>query len=308
VLPEPQRSAVPDVRHGNCVCEGRGTYLNAQEYVLFGTFESMVRQLRKLHPSPADFVVVELHRPPVKMRRFVASTTKAVVSANTARRTFHSLKAAVPAFRTQQASGARFASNLADVLTKEHSEEQSNANELEQDQELVDVQKQVLKSFKLKEQLGNADVLLTRKHNNETIEVKFNIQDIEHGDDMNMDDEEEQDEESANRMGINFEVKVKKGSDAVLFHLFASDQLTIRNVKYVDAKHTPASENDDDPSYQGPEYDSLAEDVQASFYEYLSERKVDDDLSFFVLAYSRDKEQREYVNWLDKIKEFAQDA
>jgi hypothetical protein len=41
------------------------------------------------------------------------------------------------------------------------------------------------------------------------------------------------------------------------------------------------------------------------FYTYLEERDIDQDFSYFVLAYSKQKEQKEYVNWLEKLTEFV---
>ena len=57
--------------------------------------------------------------------------------------------------------------------------------------------------------------------------------------------------------------------------------------------------------YGGPAFDHLDETLQNAFLDYLEDRHVDDDLSFFVLAYARHKEQQEYVNWLHKVLEFA---
>lgn len=37
----------------------------------------------------------------------------------------------------------------------------------------------------------------------------------------------------------------------------------------------------------------------------MEDRKIDNDFSFFVVSYSRNKEEREYVNWLEKVGEFA---
>jgi complement component 1 Q subcomponent-binding protein len=185
-------------------------------------------------------------------------------------------------------------------LSNEISEESGNQ---EIDQELVDVQKQVLKVFKLKEEVGLSNVTLTRKHGDEVIEVEFDVQDVEEGDaDF---DEENPDEEMGANMGINFQVRIKKGDNTMVVDAFASDAMNVRNIRYVDAKH--AGEKFESNHYEGPNFEELDENLQAAFYEYLTERNIDDDLSFFVLAYSRDKEQREYVNWLEKVQSFTAD-
>lgn len=45
--------------------------------------------------------------------------------------------------------------------------------------------------------------------------------------------------------------------------------------------------------------------VQGAFYKYLNERSINDELAYFVLAYSSEKEQNEYANWLQNIHDFT---
>ena len=233
------------------------------------------------------------------MRRFATATAKAIVSANTARRTFYTVSKVTTRANTQ-APAYRLASSLTECLNNEISEEQAN-NEI--DQELVDVQKQVLKTFKLKEETGLGMVRLVKQHGDETIEVQFDVQDV---DDNGMDemDQEDEDEEIPSSMGINFQVTIKKGGDAIVVNAFASDAMNIQNIRFCEAKHASLKEEE---LYEGPSFEELEESLQAAFYEYLTERNIDDDLSFFVLAYSRDKEQREYTNWLNKLQNFTAD-
>ncbi len=48
----------------------------------------------------------------------------------------------------------------------------------------------------------------------------------------------------------------------------------------------------------------LDEGLKQSFVEYLEELHVNDDLSYFILAYAKEKEQREYLGWLNGLAEF----
>jgi complement component 1 Q subcomponent-binding protein len=57
--------------------------------------------------------------------------------------------------------------------------------------------------------------------------------------------------------------------------------------------------------YSGPNFADLDDNLKDAFYEYLSERKIDADFSFFVAAYAHDKEQREYTQWLKSVGEFV---
>ncbi len=48
----------------------------------------------------------------------------------------------------------------------------------------------------------------------------------------------------------------------------------------------------------------LDEGLKQSFVEYLEELHVNDDLSYFILAYAKEQEQREYLGWLNGLAEF----
>jgi len=201
-----------------------------------------------------------------------------------------------------------FSTELANILSQEISDELANE---EIDQELEDITKQLLKSFKLKDTSGYGIVRLTKQHKDEVIEVEFDcqnaedsglgVEDLSHdGDGGEEEDEDELGDETD--YGINFDVTIKRGDHKLIVDCLASDSLEVRNVRVVAPEH--ASE-DLMKLYGGPRFEDLDEALQRAFYDYLTERQIDDDLSFFVLAYSREKEQREYVNWLEKMMEIT---
>eukprot|EP00598_Pedospumella_elongata_P004088 CAMPEP_0184967646 /NCGR_PEP_ID=MMETSP1098-20130426/942_1 /TAXON_ID=89044 /ORGANISM="Spumella elongata, Strain CCAP 955/1" /LENGTH=245 /DNA_ID=CAMNT_0027489127 /DNA_START=42 /DNA_END=779 /DNA_ORIENTATION=+ len=242
------------------------------------------------------------------MRRFVSTGAKAVASATVSRRGFQSLKAIVPKSAVRTAPTFRFNSSLTEVLGVEIDEEKSNDDELDQD--LIDVRKQILKVFKIKEEPGVSVVTLSRKHGDEKIEVKFNVQDFNEGDGMieeaeEGDEENDPENEDGSNGGIDFEVTIHKGNSKVIIDAMASESLNINNIRYIDAAHATTDEM---TLYTGPNFEDLEESVQAAFYEYLTERNIDDDLSFFILAHSREKEQKEYINWLEKMQDFTAGA
>ena len=242
------------------------------------------------------------------MRRFVSTGAKAVASATVSRRGFQSLKAIVPKSAVRTAPTFRFNSSLTEVLGVEIDEEKSNDDELDQD--LIDVRKQILKVFKIKEEPGVSVVTLSRKHGDEKIEVKFNVQDFNEGDGMieeaeEGDEENDPENEDGSNGGIDFEVTIQKGNSKVIIDAMASESLNINNIRYIDGAHATTDEM---TLYTGPNFEDLEESVQAAFYEYLTERNIDDDLSFFILAHSREKEQKEYINWLEKMQDFTAGA
>jgi complement component 1 Q subcomponent-binding protein len=243
------------------------------------------------------------------MKRVISTGSKALI-AGVSRRGFQTVKSVVPKFSSTRAAAApvsfRFNSTLTEVLGVELEEE--NANEDELDQDLLDIKKQVLKVFKIKEEPGLSAVKLTKKHGDELIEIEFNVQDVEDGGDSGIEESEEGDVENDSEgeaehgIGINFTATIKRGKNSIVISGLAGDALNIENVQYIDAAH---ADNKDGEVYTGPQFQDLEESVQAAFYEYLTERNIDDDLAFFILAYSRDKEQKEYVNWIAKVREFS---
>ena len=45
--------------------------------------------------------------------------------------------------------------------------------------------------------------------------------------------------------------------------------------------------------------------MQGGFQQFLAERGVDEDLSFFVIQHARYKEEAEYLHWLKTLNEFV---
>lgn len=235
------------------------------------------------------------------MRRFISTGAKAIVAANSARRGFHSVQTVVTRVNARSIPNVRFNSNLSEILGNEIEEEK--ANNMEIDQDLIDIQNTVTKIFKLHEESGLGVVKLTRKHGDELIEVEFDVQNIDEDTPLqeveNSDDDEE---EGGSGIGINFQISIKRGKNTMIVDALATDAFTIQNIRYIDEKHGTSHAEE---LYEGPAFSDLDESLQGAFYEYLTERNIDDDLSFFVLAYSREKEQKEYTNWLEKLQAFT---
>lgn len=58
--------------------------------------------------------------------------------------------------------------------------------------------------------------------------------------------------------------------------------------------------------YSGPPFAQLDEEVQNLMEQYLDERGINAALSLFVPEYIDVKEQREYLGWLKRVKEFVE--
>lgn len=60
-----------------------------------------------------------------------------------------------------------------------------------------------------------------------------------------------------------------------------------------------------DLKYSGPEFNNLAEELQEAINQYLNSRGIDQSLAEFILAYSGVKENNEYLDWLENLKNFS---
>lgn len=52
-------------------------------------------------------------------------------------------------------------------------------------------------------------------------------------------------------------------------------------------------------------FSELDDKVQAQFNNYLAERQVNNEVGEYLLALVQDKEQREYMAWLDRVSSFV---
>ena len=86
--------------------------------------------------------------------------------------------------------------------------------------------------------------------------------------------------------GINFSCTITKldGSSHGTLHIdgVASQELQIDTLKYTSEVNVT--------SYNGPVFEQLDEDLQDALYDYLGDRGIDEELSYFILAYSKYKE------------------
>ena len=57
--------------------------------------------------------------------------------------------------------------------------------------------------------------------------------------------------------------------------------------------------------YSGPDYAMLDDDLKSALVRYLEERGIDENLFLSIPQYLQQKEQREYVKWLEHVKKFV---
>ena len=149
--------------------------------------------------------------------------------------------------------------------------------------------------------------MLTRKYKMEDIEVRFHCQDMNSDysseDFDNAVEAEEGDEEMPeDSNGIDFSVTIKRGDNRVFFRCNAGSLLTIESVRILSGNQ----KDDDESLYRGPDFDSLDDTLQDALLDFLKVRGIGEDTSFFICSFARDKEEREYHNWLKKFINFTE--
>lgn len=205
----------------------------------------------------------------------------------------------------------------ADAAQREIEEEKGNCFEGE---ELEELHAKVDKIFSLSETAGSMEVVLTGQIGADAIRVKFDAQDVVEleedydGEDLDEDDEEgnyasddeeggeEEDGEEDELPGIRFVADVTRDNKGLQFECVASSNLTVERVRYLGDFAASAEK---DSVYFGPNFADLELDVQEKFYDYLAERKIDDDLAQFITQYADLKEQREYLAFLESAEKFV---
>ncbi|KAL1867553.1 hypothetical protein VTK73DRAFT_4077 [Phialemonium thermophilum] len=186
--------------------------------------------------------------------------------------------------------------------------------------------------FEIEDVPGKEDVVLTRTFGNEKITVSFSIADLHNYDpdlqdaDSALGDEDleggrntagEEDSEfdtGADEPGVPCRLRIvveKPGQGALNIEALASDGgVVVENVyHYADAAlahaRTPEAVHAAQDIYPGPPFGSLDEDLQILMERYLEERGIGQALAVFVPDYMEMKEQKEYLAWLAKVKQFV---
>ncbi|KAL3482432.1 mitochondrial glycoprotein [Aspergillus californicus] len=103
----------------------------------------------------------------------------------------------------------------------------------------------------------------------------------------------------------------KPGNGALLIQTLAQDGLfQIEEVSYFnkpDLAHAQTAEKDwsRQSLYSGPPFENLDEDLQTFLERYLEERGINAELANMIPDYIQVKEQKEYVRWLESVKNFV---
>jgi len=227
-------------------------------------------------------------------------------------------RASMTAARAFSVSTRCFSEGSVDIVLS-----QKLAEELKYEKEADSTEPEFLTTFKaqkiweIQDVAGNDEVTLVRKFGNETIRLMFSIADIQSAEE---DPEYEQEEgEGAEDQALNtypvrasFSITKNNAKGSINIDTMCQEgAFIIDNMSYY-----PNAELGTDLTaeadwkrrglYIGPQFDTLDVAVQEEIEKWLQERGINENLAMFIPEYSEFKEQKEYVRWLENVKNFVE--
>jgi len=265
----------------------------------------------------------------------------------------------IAAFSSSRFLRDEYSQQLAAKLSSEIQIETSDADE--DSSSIVDNFKAENPDWTIEDTVGEQEIFLTRKFDDETITVHFSIADfntpVDGYDEMDaaMGDEEDMEMQSggANTKGainqggkadrnfkiapedsiapadreefrdeedepspafpVNVQVLIQRPNKGALrFALVASDgDFMIHQIVQLPQSFKPSADAKEllrdvpESLYFGPPFQQLDEEVQGMLESYLNARGITNYLATFIPDYIDVKEQKEYLNWLGRVKEFV---
>ncbi|CAI7672128.1 unnamed protein product [Penicillium bialowiezense] len=235
------------------------------------------------------------------------------------------------AFSTSSIFKAPAAEGDIDLLAKLEDElkheKTSDIPEFKEQQEII---QEIVKAgeWQVKDVEGEQEVVLSKKFGNEKVSVSFTVADIQ-----NISEQEDFDEASLsdemgyqNKDGLengeeadhpepSFPARVnvtieKPSNGAVLIQAVVQDGVfQIEEVShFAKAELAQALTAEKDWTrqslYAGPPFENLDEDLQSLWERYIEERGINAELATMIPDYISVKEQKEYLRWLENVKNF----
>ncbi|WVZ72223.1 hypothetical protein U9M48_020720 [Paspalum notatum var. saurae] len=166
--------------------------------------------------------------------------------------------------------------------------------------------------FKISDEKGTSAIILTRTYQGEQIKVVAHMPSLVTGDEPDHDlDDEDKDEEDDNQedesekpsqSSVPLTVTISKANSPMLeFSCTAyPDEIIIDSL----AVTQPGDEDPDLIAYEGPDFNDLDENLQKAFHKYLELRGISPMTTNFLHEYLINKDSREYLLWLRKLKGF----
>lgn len=172
--------------------------------------------------------------------------------------------------------------------------------------------------WKISDKPGFDEVALDRDFGNEHITVLFSVGDIdtsgpleenEDGSPAEMDGPPEQPENPPFPVRISATITKPSGGALMLDGFVQDGEVNVDNIAFYKTKEL-ATRMDAEIDFQrrgfylGPQFETLDDNLQGQFMQFLLERGIDTNMALFIPNYAEYKEQREYCGWLSNVQKF----
>lgn len=170
--------------------------------------------------------------------------------------------------------------------------------------------------YELEDRPNCTVLLLTRSFGSEEIVVEVDIDSQAEGggdDDDDAAEQDEDDEELDSLPPVTFSVNINKGDRIMAFSCETDgSEVLINHVSLSDAPEPEEEEEENDDlvdfaPYTGPVFSELDDTLQQAFADYLEERGITADFGTYLMELVHDKLEVEYMNWLQRAREFIDD-
>ncbi|KAL5227130.1 hypothetical protein ABZP36_015395 [Zizania latifolia] len=167
--------------------------------------------------------------------------------------------------------------------------------------------------FKISDDEGMSLITLTRTYQGEKIKVLVSMPSLVTGDEPDHEneankgsDEDNQEDEAQepHKSSIPLTVVVSKGDGPSLEFTCTAypDEVLIDTLSVMQPSRD--REEDEIIAYEGPDFNDLDENLQKAFHKYLELRGITPMTTNFLHNYMINKDSREYLLWLRKLKDF----
>lgn len=182
---------------------------------------------------------------------------------------------------------------------------QTLASEIKHEQEQYEQPKEIkafLKDseFKFTDADGDVNMMLERTVGDKVARIEWQLTS------PYAPEEDMEGEEMDGQEATDFVVSIenKEGSNGISFYCSTQGGEDHRYIIGHVKSYSSAEEKESVTSYNGPDFEDIDDKLQESFDEYLAEVGMNNELCDFIDAMALDKEQREYVGWLEKTQQF----
>ncbi|ONK76888.1 uncharacterized protein A4U43_C02F890 [Asparagus officinalis] len=167
--------------------------------------------------------------------------------------------------------------------------------------------------FEIQDEKGTNIITLKRKFKDENIEVTVSMSSLVTGEEPDgdvannnkNDDDEGEAGESSSQSSLPLTVNISRGHGPSLEFICTAypDEITIDAMS---VRENASEKEQEMLAYEGPDFNDLDENLQKAFHKYLELRGITPITTNFLHEYMINKDSREYLHWLNNLKEFVE--